>query len=116
MSTRFELLCDELGRVSFSLVGNDGKVLLHGLPCRGKVAAQTEIMHTRHSLRSADHLVPHINQQGEHFVVLKNDAGGVLARSRRVKSADELTAMVEAIRQDGVDAMIIDQTKHVAHS
>jgi hypothetical protein len=113
MTTRFELLCDEQGRISFCLVGDDG-VLLQGLPCRGKVAAQTEIMHTREFLRTPDHLVPHESQQGEHFVVVKNDDGDVLARSRRVGSAGELAELVEVIRNTGVDATIIDQTRHGA--
>lgn len=111
MSTRFELLCDELGRVSFCLVGNDGKVLLQGLPCRGKIDAQAEIMHTRESLRSPDHLVPHRSQEGEHFVVLKDQEGAVLARSPRVRNENTLRAMVQSICTKGVDAMIVDQTR-----
>ena len=53
MNTRFELLSDERGRVAFSLIDNDGEILLEGLPCQGKIAAQTEVMRTRKSVAEA---------------------------------------------------------------
>jgi len=110
MSTRFNLLCDEQGRISFCLVDGEGDVLLQGLPCRGKVAAQTEIMRTRKSLRAPDQLIPHESQAGEHFVVVKNNDGDVIARSRRVGTPGELAQLVEVIRSTGADAVIVDQT------
>ena len=109
MSTRFELVTDDHGRVSFSLVDSDGDVLLQGLPCRGKIAAQTEVMHTRDSLRGPDQLIPHEDESGNHFVVLKDDEGSVLGRSRHVAEA-ELRGLVDQICTAGPGAAIIDYT------
>lgn len=110
MSTRFNLVADDRGRISFCLVGDDDQVLLQGLPCRGKIDAQTEVMHTREVLR-ADHLVPHEDDGGNHFVVLKDDDGNVLARSPHVAAA-ALPTMVQKICDNGPSAAIIDRTRH----
>ncbi|MCR9246241.1 MAG: hypothetical protein NXI31_14515 [bacterium] len=110
MTTRFQLFADDRGRVSYCLTDDSGEVLLQGLPCRGKIAAQTEVMHTRNVL-SNDHLVPHRDDDGRHFVVLKDDDGNVLGRSRHVASPNELGAIVREICTAGPGAAVIDQTR-----
>lgn len=111
MSTHFELLTDDRSRVSFYLYGDDGEVLLRGLPCRGKIDAQTEVMHTRQSLAESEHLVPHVDESGRHFVVLKDDDGTVLARSRHVATPDDLEALIGEVALAGAEAPIIDKTR-----
>ncbi|MCA8949133.1 MAG: hypothetical protein KDE27_06510 [Planctomycetes bacterium] len=110
MTTRFELVADDRGRISYCLVDNTGNVLLQGLPCRGKIDAQTEVLHTRKALDS-EHLVPHQDGEGMHFVVLKDDEGNVLGRSPHVASSHELGAMVNEICAAGPRAAMIDQTR-----
>ena len=116
MNTRFELLSDERGRVAFSLIDNDGEILLEGLPCQGKIAAQTEVMRTRKSVAEAGSLVPHEGKDGMHFVVLKDPAGDVLARSRRVGTAAELAGLVDEIRAAAAAAPIIDHIRRPVRS
>lgn len=110
MSTRFELLTDDRGRIFYCLVDNDGEVLLQGLPCRGKIDAQTEVMHAR-ELLSSERLVPHEDKEGRHFVVLKDEEGTVLGRSRHVETERELGAMIDEICAAGPRAAVIDHTR-----
>ena len=114
MSTRFELRSDEHGRVAFCLFDDDGELLLQGLPCKGKIAAQTEVMHARKSVRVPERFVAHADDEGHHFFVLKDDDGSVLARSRQVASPNELPSLIGTISEAGAGAPIIDRTRRLA--
>lgn len=110
MNARFELVRDDRDRIGFRLLGRDGLVLLKGLPCDSKIAAQTEVLHARNSIR-AERFVPHVGDDGSHFVVLKDKDGSVLARSPHVRDEGELAQIRAAIEQFGQDAPIVDQTR-----
>ena len=111
MNARFELIKDGTDRVRFRLLGTEGELLLAGLPCRGKIAAQNEVVHARRSITAGDHFVPHTDKNGKHFVVLKDDDGTVLGRSRVVAREDDLSMLIERIVEYAESANIVDHTQ-----
>ena len=114
MTSHYELFCDEQGRISFRLLDDSGDLLLQGMPCRGKIDAQAEIMRARKALRSPTGLVPRTTMSGAHIAVLEREDGNTIGRSRRVATGTELDGLIQQIRAAGVDATIIDQTRRVA--
>ncbi|MFO1077023.1 MAG: hypothetical protein U1E73_04770 [Planctomycetota bacterium] len=100
--------------MAFCLVGGSGEVLMYGLPCAGKIAAQAEVMHVRSALAETERVVPHRNAAGRHFAVIKDKAGEVLGKTPEVDSEGELATIVRTICEVGARATIIDATKRVA--
>jgi uncharacterized protein YegP (UPF0339 family) len=111
MSIRFELVQDSSSKFHFQLRAEDGSVMLLGLPCDNKLAAQNELQHTRSSLRDAARVVEHLANDQSRFVVVKDEDGSVLARSQHVPSASHLTTLVEAIRLAASGAPLVDLCK-----
>ncbi len=113
-SSRFELVQDGEGKFHFHLRSPDGNALLRSLGCDSKIMAQNEVIHARTSLRDAARMVPHHGDDGEHFVVLKDRDGSVLARSPQVHTVDELSSLADLIRTCGSTAPIVDLTRRRA--
>ena len=111
MNARFELVKDESNRIRFRLLNPDGELLLRGLPCDGKIRAQTEVVHARRSIASGDHLVAREDPRGRHYLVLENQDGSVIARSRAVITQGALPKLVAMIQRSGQSATIIDLTR-----
>lgn len=106
MATRFEIV-REHDEFCFLLRTDDGEVILRGLGSPSKVMTQNEILHLRKSLRDDSHMVPHEDESGRRFVVVKDDDGSVLARSAKVDSEDELLSL-ERRMIDAATAPMID--------
>lgn len=98
MTTRFEILDSPPDRFVFRLVGDDGSMLLQGLPCDGKIAAQNEVLHARNSIKTPERWVLH-EDQGRYFAVLKDRDGSVLGRTAPVASEAARDSLIELIRQ-----------------
>lgn len=111
MATRFELVQDPSSKFHFQLRAADGSVLLLGLPCDNKLAAQNELLHTRKSLRQQDRVVEHTADDHTQFVVIKDGDGSVLARSQHVASPAQLKALVETLCGAATGAPLIDLCK-----
>jgi uncharacterized protein YegP (UPF0339 family) len=110
MNARYELVMDQQGRFRFRLLDREGRVLLNGLPCDGKIGAQSDVLHARNSIRAGDRLVSH-EAHGHHFVVLKDKDGSVLGRSPQVDSTEHLTALIEQLGELGTNAPLVDATR-----
>jgi hypothetical protein len=110
MNARYELVTDPQGRFCFRLIDREGRVILSGLPSAGKIAAQSDILHARNSIRAGDRLVTH-EAGGKHFVVLKDKDGSVLGRSPQVDSPEGLTALVALLGELGAQAPLVDATR-----
>lgn len=115
MSARFELVQDPSGKFHFQLRGASGEVLLQGLACDGKIAAQTEVQHVRKALQDPMLLVDHAAADGTHFVVIKDRDGSVLARSPHVASEAAILAVCAEITSTAEKAPLIDLSKQRAH-
>ena len=111
MNARFELVSDDPGRFFFRLLDRTGRLLLTGLPCEGKIAAQSEVLHARNSIRAADRFVSHRADDGSHFVVLKDKDGSVLAKSATMATEAELTALIAQATALGGAAPLVDLTR-----
>lgn len=111
MSIRFELVQDPNSKFHFQLRAEDGSVMLLGLPCDNKLAAQNELQHTRSSLRLPERVVEHTGHDQTKFIVIKDEDGSVLARSPHVPSASQLTVLVESIRGAASGAPLVDLCK-----
>lgn len=98
MTTRFEIVDSPPDRFCFRLVGDDGAMLLQGLPCDGKIAAQNEVLHARNSIKAPDRWVLH-DDAGRYFAVLKDRDGSVLGRTAPVASESARDGLVERIRE-----------------
>lgn len=108
MTTRFEISASA-DRFCFRLLGDDGDVLLQGLPCEGKIAAQNEVLHARNAIRSPERLVAHVDEEGRHFMVLKDRDGTVLARSTRVASELERDRLQATIRAAAAAPLVMSR-------
>lgn len=114
MSARFELVLDPSGKFHFQLRGAKGQVLLQGLACDGKIAAQTEVQHVRKALQDPDLVVDHDAKDGTHFLVVKDHDGSVLARSPHL-AAEALSTLRLEVAITAEKAPLIDLSKHRAH-
>lgn len=111
MSIRFELVQDPGHKFHFQLRAEDGSVMLQGLPCDNKLAAQNELQHTRSSLRQPERVVEHTANDQSRFLVVKDEDGSVLARSQHVPSATLLDKLADAIRTAAAGAPLVDLCK-----
>ena len=93
MNARFELSVDPNGRHTFSLRGDDGATLLHGLKGEDRIRVGIDILHVRRAVRELRNFVAHRAPDGV-FVVLKNASGEVLAKSPHLP-APALKALVQ---------------------
>lgn len=112
MAARFEVVLDEGGRFFFQLCSPEGDVLLTSLPGTSKIMVQNAVLNARNSVRDPERLIVHESDAGEHFAVLKDRNGEVLARTGRVGTAEALEAMLERVRSLGSSAPLVDRSKH----
>jgi hypothetical protein len=112
MAMRFEIL-HEGDVFFFQLRTADGDVILRSLDSPSKIMTQSEILHLRSSLQEGSRLVPHTSTTGEHFIVVKDADGSVLAKSARVATEEELQALRERI-VEAAQAPIVDLSKRRA--
>ncbi len=110
MATRYEVVLDHDDTFVFQLRTADGDVVLRGLGSPSKIMVQNEILHLRNALRDDSRIVPH-EADGEHFVVVKDRDGSVLAKSKRVDSEAALKELVDGLLA-AATAPIIDLSKH----
>jgi len=111
MKDRFEVVQDPNGRFSFQLRAADGATLLSSLACDSKIMAQSDLLHTRNSLRDNDRVIEHQADDGTRFVVIKDRNGAVLARSPHVDPTAPFAAMLDRIRSAAQGAPLVDLTK-----
>lgn len=109
MATRYEIVHDN-DAFHFQLRLADGDVVLRGLDSTSKIMVQNEILHLRNALRDDSGMVPHQDEQGRHFVIVKDRDGTVLARSKRVADEAALEALTEVLL-GAAHAAIIDLAK-----
>jgi len=112
MAMRFEVLHED-DVFFFQLRTAEGDVILRSLDSPSKIMTQNEILHLRSSLQDGSRLVPHTSADGEHFVVVKDADGSVLAKSVRVATEQELQALREQVVA-AATAPIVDLTKRKA--
>lgn len=93
MATRFEIVHAHDDTFSFQLRTADGEVILSGLESPSKIMTQNEVLHLRNCLRDDSRMVPHEDDAGMRFVVVKDRDGTVLARSPKVHSEDDLVQL-----------------------
>ncbi|MFN3241733.1 MAG: hypothetical protein ACE37K_09500 [Planctomycetota bacterium] len=110
MANRFEVVLEHDDTFLFQLRTKDGDVVLRGLGSPSKIMTQNEILHLRNSLRDDARRVPHESADGEHFLVIKDRDGSVLAKSPRVASKEALEGLEQRIL-DACGAPIVDLTK-----
>lgn len=115
MVTRFELVLEHEDTFIFQLRTKDGDVVLRGLGSNSKIMTQNELLHLRRAVKDDSHLVPHVDNDGSHFLIIKDSDGSVLARSSMVKSKPELDSLTEFIL-GAIDSSMIDLTKHRSHA
>tara|TARA_R110002072_G_scaffold4174_5_gene29510 strand:- start:13350 stop:13706 length:357 start_codon:yes stop_codon:yes gene_type:complete len=113
MVTRFELVHEHNDYI-FQLRTKDGDVVLRGLGSDSKIMTQNELLHLRRAVKDESHLVPHVSDDGSHFLIIKDSDGSVLARSSKTNSKSEFEALTKVI-VDAIDAPIIDLTKANKH-
>ncbi len=111
MSTKFEIVQDDQGRFCFRLLDGQQHVLLTGLPSKGKVAVQLEVQHARQAIRAGDRFVAHTDHGGEHFVVLKDKDGSVLAKSPHFAVRADVDALIAAVAASAPGAPLVDHAR-----
>ncbi|MFT4515060.1 MAG: hypothetical protein ACI89X_002003 [Planctomycetota bacterium] len=115
MATRFELVLEHDDTFIFQLRSKDGDIVLRGLGNDSKIMTQNELLHLRKAVKDDSHLVPHVGDDGSHFLIIKDGDGSVLARSTNTKSKPELDAQTEFI-VEAIGSPMIDLTKHRSHA
>jgi len=115
MATRFEIV-HEHDTFLFQLRTADGEVVLRSLGSPSKIMTQNEILHLRSAIRDESHFVPHVADDGTHFLVLKDKDGSVLAKTDHVGSAAVLDQLKETIIAAGAAPMIDLTKKHRSHA
>lgn len=111
MATRFEIVLTDGGSYLFQLRNQSGEVLLKGAEKASKIMVQNGILHLRGRLRDPSSFEPHTNVDGSSFVVVRDNDGSALARSRRAPSDDDRTALEQTLIA-AAGAPMIDLTKH----
>lgn len=109
MATRYEVLLEQGDTFYFQLRTDDGRVILKSLGSPSKIMTQNEILHLRNSLRDTSRLISH-DTDGEHFLVVKDRDGSVLAKSPRVDSSGALRELTQEITAAAA-APIVDLSK-----
>lgn len=109
MATRFEVTHDA-GQFLFVLRGADSSVLLRGLPGDSKIMVQNEILHLRRALGDPTRVVAH-GDGTNHFVVIKDTDGSVLAKSPHQATREALDDLLATVRKAAVTAPTIDLAK-----
>ncbi|MCK5942119.1 MAG: hypothetical protein KAI24_09135 [Planctomycetes bacterium] len=116
MANRFEVVLEHDDTFFFQLRHKDGDIVLRGLGSPSKIMTQNEILHLRNSLREETRRVPHVSDDGEHFLVIKDHDGTVLAKSPRVATKAALDQLEHRILEVA-GAPIVDLTKkHGTHA
>lgn len=111
MSTRFEIVLADDGSYVFQLRSNAGELLLKGPHCPSKIMTQNGILHLRRALQHPELMEAHTNADGSSFIVVRDQDGSALARSRRAAS-DTVREDLERSLCEAAGAPMIDLTKH----
>lgn len=111
MATRFEITLTEEGSFRFQLRAGSGDLLLRGATSSSKIMTQNRILHLRSALRDPARFEAHRNVDGSSFVIVRDNDGSALARSR--PATDEATRReLELTLTAAAEAPMIDLTKH----
>jgi hypothetical protein len=110
MATRFEIVLKH-GRLFYlQLRIANGEVVLHGLSSTSKIMTQNEILRLRKAVEDDTRFVPHANDDGTNFLIIKHTDGTVLAKSVARPSLAELDELALTIRA-AANAPMIDLSK-----
>jgi len=110
MPAQFEIRSDSPDQFHFELHAEDGAVLLRGLVGNSKIMVQNEVLHLRRAAAAPDLLIDHHGAH-EHFLVVKDVDGSVLARSPAVAEAAQLQRLREQVAAVAPTAALVDRTK-----
>jgi uncharacterized protein YegP (UPF0339 family) len=117
MPAQFEIRSDSPDQFHFELHADDGAVLLRGLVGNSKIMVQNEVLHLRRAAVAPELLVDHHPGAHEHFLVVKDVDGSVLARSPAVAATAQLQQLREQVAALAPHAPLVDRTKvHRARS
>lgn len=111
MPAQFEIRSDSPAQFRFELHADDGSVLLQGLPGDSKIMVQNEVLHLRQAVQAPELVIDHHNGKHEHFLVVKDIDGSVLARSPAVAEVSVLASLRQQVTALAPNAALVDRTK-----
>ncbi len=95
---------------TFQLIHSNGDLLLTGRSCADKASAEQTIKDVRVGSLMSNQIAKGKAEDGQHFFVIKNGAGEVIAKSDLIASEMAFDNILHTVKDQACIAEVVDNT------